>query len=143
MLCVLIPKTNEEKQHQAANSLAKVDLHSSGIRYQEIECMINGDYTIHGRREGQEVYLPFTFLEKYFEVYGKIAEYDGLVDETVNYNTTLFSVLPKQWSAGQMPVKTAEDQSKFFPSGPAGWLVASSVLQKNPYLLNVTQKLMD
>ncbi|XP_071805026.1 D-glucuronyl C5-epimerase B-like [Asterias amurensis] len=70
-------QTNEEKQHQAANNLAKVDLHTSGIRYQEIECLINGDYTIHGRREGTEVYLPFTFLEKYFEVYGKIAEYDG------------------------------------------------------------------
>ena len=48
-----------------------------GIKYQEIECLINDDYSIQGRREGEEVYIPFSFIEKYFEVYGKIAEYDG------------------------------------------------------------------
>ncbi|XP_006813331.1 D-glucuronyl C5-epimerase B-like [Saccoglossus kowalevskii] len=47
------------------------------LRYQPIECVINSDYTIEGRREGAEVFLPFSFIEKYFEVYGKIAEYDG------------------------------------------------------------------
>jgi heparosan-N-sulfate-glucuronate 5-epimerase len=30
------------------------------------------------RKEGDEVYLPFSFLHKYFEVYGKLATYDGL-----------------------------------------------------------------
>ncbi|MBN3318770.1 GLCE epimerase, partial [Atractosteus spatula] len=48
-----------------------------GIKYEEIDCLINDENTIKGRREGSEVYLPFSWVEKYFEVYGKIAQYDG------------------------------------------------------------------
>ncbi|XP_048471987.1 D-glucuronyl C5-epimerase [Rhincodon typus] len=48
-----------------------------GLKYEEIDCLINDDYTIKGRKEGNEIYLPFTWIEKYFEVYGKIAQYDG------------------------------------------------------------------
>lgn len=44
---------------------------------EEIDCVINGDYTVACRKEGDEVYLPFSFLHKYFEVYGKLASYDG------------------------------------------------------------------
>ncbi|XP_075237680.1 D-glucuronyl C5-epimerase isoform X2 [Lycorma delicatula] len=45
--------------------------------FEELDCNINGEYTIGCRREGEEVYLPFSFLHKYFEVYGKLATYDG------------------------------------------------------------------
>lgn len=48
-----------------------------GLKYEEIDCLINDEHTIKGRREGNEVFLPFTWVEKYFEVYGKIAQYDG------------------------------------------------------------------
>lgn len=34
----------------------------------EIECYINSEYSINCRKEGDEVYLPFTFLHRYFEV---------------------------------------------------------------------------
>ncbi|XP_041966430.1 glucuronic acid epimerase a [Alosa sapidissima] len=47
------------------------------VPYEEIECLINEDTTIKGRREGAEVFLPFTWVEKYFGVYGRIAQYDG------------------------------------------------------------------
>ncbi|XP_063984404.1 D-glucuronyl C5-epimerase B isoform X2 [Diachasmimorpha longicaudata] len=46
--------------------------------YQEIDCNINGGYLISCRREGVEVYIPFSFIHKYFEVYGKLVTYDGL-----------------------------------------------------------------
>ncbi|KAI8482167.1 hypothetical protein Bbelb_400550, partial [Branchiostoma belcheri] len=46
-------------------------------KYQPIECLINDEYSIECRRENEEVYVPFNFLEKYFEVNGHIAEYDG------------------------------------------------------------------
>ncbi|XP_012058108.1 PREDICTED: D-glucuronyl C5-epimerase [Atta cephalotes] len=46
--------------------------------YQEIDCHINGDYSIGCRKEGDEVYIPFSFIHKYFEIYGKLATYDGL-----------------------------------------------------------------
>lgn len=36
--------------------------------YQEIDCHINGDYSIGCRKEGDEVYIPFSFIHKYFEV---------------------------------------------------------------------------
>ncbi|XP_005997124.1 D-glucuronyl C5-epimerase B [Latimeria chalumnae] len=48
-----------------------------GLKYEEIDCLINEENTIKGRREGNEVYLPFSWIERYFEVYGKIAQYDG------------------------------------------------------------------
>ncbi|NXF66792.1 GLCE epimerase, partial [Ciccaba nigrolineata] len=48
-----------------------------GLKYEEIDCLINDEHTIKGRREGNEVFLPFSWVEKYFEVYGKIAQYDG------------------------------------------------------------------
>jgi hypothetical protein len=36
--------------------------------YEEIDCHINGEYSIGCRKEGGEIYLPFSFLHKYFEV---------------------------------------------------------------------------
>lgn len=48
-----------------------------GVKYEEIDCLINDENTIKGRREGNEVYLPFSWMEKYFEVYGKTVQYDG------------------------------------------------------------------
>ncbi|XP_056641918.1 D-glucuronyl C5-epimerase B [Diorhabda sublineata] len=45
---------------------------------EEIDCEINGDYIIGCRKEGDDVYLPFSFLHRYFEVYGKLATYDGV-----------------------------------------------------------------
>ncbi|XP_062404270.1 glucuronic acid epimerase a [Sardina pilchardus] len=47
------------------------------VPYEEIECLINEDATIKGRREGAEVFLPFSWVEKYFGVYGRVAQYDG------------------------------------------------------------------
>lgn len=48
-----------------------------GVKYEEIDCLINDDVTIKGRREGGDVYLPFGWVEKYFDVYGKVVQYDG------------------------------------------------------------------
>ncbi|NWY11001.1 GLCE epimerase, partial [Aphelocoma coerulescens] len=49
----------------------------SGLRYEEIDCVINEEQTVKGRREGSEVFLPFSWVEKYFQVYGRIAQSDG------------------------------------------------------------------
>ncbi|KAL4706324.1 hypothetical protein ACJJTC_004933 [Scirpophaga incertulas] len=43
----------------------------------EIDCLINGEYTVACRREKNEVYVPFSFLHKYFEIYGKITNVNG------------------------------------------------------------------
>ncbi|KAK0136934.1 D-glucuronyl C5-epimerase B [Merluccius polli] len=48
-----------------------------GVKYEEIDCLVNDDVTIKGRRDGGDVYLPFSWMEKYFEVYGKVVQYDG------------------------------------------------------------------
>lgn len=34
----------------------------------EIDCYINNEFTVNCRKEGDEVYLPFSFLHRYFEV---------------------------------------------------------------------------
>lgn len=49
----------------------------AGPRYEEIDCVINEEQTVKGRREGGEVFLPFSWVEKYFQVYGRIARSDG------------------------------------------------------------------
>ncbi|KAK9542374.1 hypothetical protein VZT92_000244 [Zoarces viviparus] len=49
----------------------------AGLKYEDIDCLINDESTIKGRREGAEIYLPFSWMERYFEVYGKVAQYDG------------------------------------------------------------------
>ena len=49
---------------QHLNGLADGD----PINYSEIDCVINDEYKVACRREGQEVYLPFSFVGKYFEV---------------------------------------------------------------------------
>ncbi|NXB70360.1 GLCE epimerase, partial [Donacobius atricapilla] len=46
-------------------------------RYEEIDCVINEEHTVKGRREGSEVFLPFSWVEKYFQVYGRIAQAEG------------------------------------------------------------------
>ncbi|XP_048775453.1 D-glucuronyl C5-epimerase B-like [Ostrea edulis] len=54
--------------------------HSKGtkpIRFEEIECVINGDSTVKGIKDGSEVYMPFSFIQKYFEVYGSLETSDG------------------------------------------------------------------
>ena len=51
---------------QHLNGLADGD----PINYSEIDCVINDEYKVTCRREGQEVYLPFSFVGKYFEVSG-------------------------------------------------------------------------
>ncbi|XP_062592162.1 D-glucuronyl C5-epimerase B-like [Saccostrea cucullata] len=47
------------------------------LDYEEIECVINGDYSVKGRKDGNEVYMPFSFIQKYFEVYGSLETSDG------------------------------------------------------------------
>ncbi|BFZ23865.1 hypothetical protein BsWGS_26904 [Bradybaena similaris] len=44
--------------------------------YHEMDCNINSETTIKCRREGHEVYMPFSFIKKYFEVYGEVEETD-------------------------------------------------------------------
>ncbi|XP_061671344.1 D-glucuronyl C5-epimerase B-like isoform X1 [Syngnathoides biaculeatus] len=48
-----------------------------GNKYEEIDCLINDEFAVKGRREGGEIYMPFSWMEKYFEVYGKVVQYDG------------------------------------------------------------------
>lgn len=36
--------------------------------HNNIPCNINGDYMVHCLRDGDEVYVPFSFIKKYFEV---------------------------------------------------------------------------
>ncbi|XP_057185938.1 glucuronic acid epimerase a [Triplophysa rosa] len=51
---------------------------SKEVTYEQIDCLINEDVIIKGRREGGEVYLPFSWVERYFDVYGHLVQYDGM-----------------------------------------------------------------
>ena len=43
----------------------------------ELDCRINGDSKIGCLKEGDEVYLPFSFLREYFEIYGTFSRRDS------------------------------------------------------------------
>ena len=44
----------------------------SATSSRDIECEINKEYTVQCRREDNEVYLPFSFLQNYFEVHRRV-----------------------------------------------------------------------
>lgn len=44
----------------------------------EIKCVINGEYNIICKRDVDDVYVPFSFIHKYFEVYGKMSVDKGI-----------------------------------------------------------------
>ncbi|KAJ1179225.1 hypothetical protein NDU88_004461 [Pleurodeles waltl] len=67
----------QEQQKAPPVAIAQSGNKVLGLKYDEIDCLINDELTIKGRREGTDVYLPFSWVEKYFEVYGKIVQYDG------------------------------------------------------------------
>ncbi|KAI5711010.1 hypothetical protein M8J76_012821 [Diaphorina citri] len=52
--------------------LKKSEQGSNSNEVKDIDCHINGDYTVGCKREGEEVYVPFSFIHKYFEVSGKL-----------------------------------------------------------------------
>lgn len=51
---------------------------NSENQVEDIDCIINGDYSVGCRKDGSEVFLPFSFIKKYFEVYGKMLVVNGV-----------------------------------------------------------------
>ncbi|XP_039258995.2 D-glucuronyl C5-epimerase-like [Styela clava] len=64
-----------------------------------IHCNINGDYNVDCLRhkDSDDIYMPWTFLEKYYEVYGKLNHYDGYdrFEFFQSYNQVLYDVNKK------------------------------------------------
>ena len=42
--------------------------HGEGEGHENIDCEINKEYTIQCRKEDNEIYMPFSFIQKHFEV---------------------------------------------------------------------------
>lgn len=64
-------------------------------QFKEVPCNINGEYNISCRKENGEVYLPFNFVKKYFDVYGKLVERNGV--EIFNWSHSYANVyIPKK-----------------------------------------------
>ncbi|XP_054708007.1 D-glucuronyl C5-epimerase B-like [Uloborus diversus] len=47
------------------------------VALEEIECQVNDEFSVSCRREGGEVYVPFSLVHKYFEVNGKVVKRGG------------------------------------------------------------------
>lgn len=95
--CVLDPEKTESKKvpvsiGQTANDFGDVRFVNRGAKNynvpvnemevtsssaQEVECEINHEYSVSCRKDGSEVYMPFSFVQKYFEVYGELQSVDG------------------------------------------------------------------
>ncbi|XP_053319567.1 D-glucuronyl C5-epimerase [Spea bombifrons] len=70
-------RSEEASPQEQQKAPPLVEAKGNGPKYEDIDCVINEDQVVRCRREGNEVYMPFSWAEKYFEVYGKIAQYDG------------------------------------------------------------------
>uniref|UniRef100_A0A8D8W139 heparosan-N-sulfate-glucuronate 5-epimerase n=1 Tax=Cacopsylla melanoneura TaxID=428564 RepID=A0A8D8W139_9HEMI len=53
-------------------------------QFEDISCQINGDYSVKCKKLTGEVYVPFTFLHKYFDVSGKIVK-SNINEETFEW----------------------------------------------------------
>lgn len=86
IVCVIVLMITFSLWTMCGNTLASrrihsyidVDKGSEMLNGEEIDCDINGEYTITCHKEGDEVYVPFSFLHKYFEIYGRLTSSDGL-----------------------------------------------------------------
>ncbi|CAL8361862.1 D-glucuronyl C5-epimerase B [Gadus morhua] len=72
-----ITSQQQQQQQQPPQLPEPLPVAGGWVNYEEIDCLVNDDVTIKGRREGGEVYLPFSWMEKYFDVYGKVVQHDG------------------------------------------------------------------
>lgn len=43
-------------------------------RVSEVPCLINGEYEVACRRDERDVFIPFSFIHNYFEVYGRVEQ---------------------------------------------------------------------
>lgn len=59
-------------------------------KFPSIPCTINGEYNITCRRDSNDIYFPFTFIRKYFDVNGKIIEKNGV--ELFNFSQSYATV---------------------------------------------------
>ncbi|KAK7117334.1 hypothetical protein R3I94_022785 [Phoxinus phoxinus] len=69
--------TPEKEEEEDNGQAPEAPPGSREVTYEQIDCLINEDVIIKGRREGGEVYLPFSWVERYFDVYGRLVQYDG------------------------------------------------------------------
>lgn len=60
---------NTNQQGDGGGSANAVE---GGTRLVEIPCIINHESEISCRRDAQDVYIPFSFIKNYFEVYGRV-----------------------------------------------------------------------
>ncbi|XP_049866763.1 D-glucuronyl C5-epimerase B isoform X2 [Pectinophora gossypiella] len=67
-----------ELSRRPIGSALSLALSERTVASDEIECAINGEYSVSCRRDANEVYVPFSFVHKYFEVYGKITSIEGV-----------------------------------------------------------------
>lgn len=71
-ILVLYSICNTETTNMQDQSIKVVELRGSV----DIDCDINGEYLIACKKDGSEVYVPVSFLKKYFEIYGELTSED-------------------------------------------------------------------
>ena len=63
------------------------------IKYKEIECVINGEESVKCRREAKDVYMPFSFIQRYFEVSWVVQFLYGIFSDVIPPNSIMtFSI---------------------------------------------------
>lgn len=63
---------------------------------QRIDAIVNGEKKFEARLDGDEAYVPFSFVKKYFDIYGELQELDGrtVLDWRHSYSEIHGSIKP-------------------------------------------------
>ena len=68
------------EQQRGSQQLIGDEPPNNNFKVQALECLINDERTIQclqSLSDENDVYMPFSFIGKYFDVSGKIKHYDG------------------------------------------------------------------
>ena len=69
-----------EQQRNSQQLLGDEPPNNNDLKSQSIECLINDEATVQCLQSASnenDVYMPFDFIQKYFDVSGKVSHYDG------------------------------------------------------------------
>ena len=78
-------KLQQPGSHQLLQEL------DDGSKFRDIDCRINKEYSITCKKDDADVYVPFSFLAKYFEVRVDV----GVVPEMF----LVLTIIPTFWSS--------------------------------------------
>lgn len=107
----VITKTSNEEDERNERTEFSVNKPAASVNVcpniESIDAIVNGEKKFVARLEGDEAYVPFSFVKEYFDIYGEVHELDG--------NTVL------DWRHSYSEVHSTKPGTVYETKGPFLW----------------------